>query len=357
MLAPMTGGSQGLATPSPAVPVEPVGAIVEALRTHDVVALGEGDHGNEQGHAVRLSLVRDPRFAAAANDIVVEAGNALYQATMDQFVDGQDVPDASLRRIWQNTTQPFTTFDIPIYEEFFRAVREVNRSQPRERHIRVLLGDPPIDWDAVHSREEHGKWLAVRDQYPADLIRREVIARHRRALIVYGGMHLQRKNLSFNYEDGEDLRTRTIVNLLEQSAPAVKVFSIWTNTETDLQSLQSDVREWRRPSLARTRGTALGAADFTVFSPLQADRFSILKDGRFVTVPRAGWRTLRMEDQFDAVLYLGARFEITHANLPFSLCADPAYMKMRMERFALVGLPPDAAERLKRYCAGAAPKN
>lgn len=55
-------------------------------------------------------------------------------------------------RFWQNTTQPFTTFDIPIYEEFFRTVRAVTQSLPHEHQIRVLLGDPPIDWDARTSR-------------------------------------------------------------------------------------------------------------------------------------------------------------------------------------------------------------
>jgi len=110
-----------------------------------VVALGKGDHGNEQGHAFRLSLIRDPRFTTTVNDIVVETGNALYQDLMDRFVQGEDIPDLSLRRIWQNTTQPFTTFDTPIYEEFFRTVRAVNMSLPRARRLRVLLGDPPVD--------------------------------------------------------------------------------------------------------------------------------------------------------------------------------------------------------------------
>ena len=41
----------------------PVNAILDAFRSHRVVALGEGSHGNEQGHAFRMSLIRDPRFA------------------------------------------------------------------------------------------------------------------------------------------------------------------------------------------------------------------------------------------------------------------------------------------------------
>ena len=80
------------ATPgSPAVPIEPITGILEMFKTHDVVALSEGNHGNEQGHAFRVALIRDPRFAAAANDIVVEFGNAHYQAVIDRFVQGEPV--------------------------------------------------------------------------------------------------------------------------------------------------------------------------------------------------------------------------------------------------------------------------
>ena len=58
------------------VPLEPITAIVRAFETHPIVALGEGRHGNEQGHAFRLRLILDLRFAATDKDIVVEFGSA-----------------------------------------------------------------------------------------------------------------------------------------------------------------------------------------------------------------------------------------------------------------------------------------
>jgi len=101
--------------------------------------LGEGAHNNEQGHTFRLSLIRDPRFAATVNDSVVESGNARNQDVMDRFVPGDDVPYDVLRQVWQNTTQPHAVWDVPIYEELFRTVRSVNESLPRERQLRVLV--------------------------------------------------------------------------------------------------------------------------------------------------------------------------------------------------------------------------
>lgn len=66
-----------------ATPTDPITGILEAFKTHDVVALCDGGHGCEQAYAFRISLIRDPRFAYIVNDIVVESGNSLYQEMMD----------------------------------------------------------------------------------------------------------------------------------------------------------------------------------------------------------------------------------------------------------------------------------
>ena len=42
-----------------------------------------------------------------------------------------------------------------------------------------------------------------------------------------------------------------------------------------------------------------------------------------------------MEDEFDAILYLGHRESLTISKLPSSLCADDAYVRMRLKRLAL----------------------
>ena len=114
------------AQPKPATPLEPIAAILDAFRTHDIVALGEGSHNNEQGYAFRLALIRDPRFAAAVNDLVVESGSSTHQDVMDRFIDGEDVPVNELRLAWQDTTVPDGPWDVPMYEEFFRAIRALN---------------------------------------------------------------------------------------------------------------------------------------------------------------------------------------------------------------------------------------
>jgi len=56
----------------PATPIDPVTGVLDAFKSHDVVALCDGGHGCEQAYAFRIALVRDARFSAIVNDIVVE---------------------------------------------------------------------------------------------------------------------------------------------------------------------------------------------------------------------------------------------------------------------------------------------
>jgi hypothetical protein len=59
-------------------PLDAIATILDAFRDHAVVALDEV-HGDERSHAFRLSLIRDARFAATVDDILVEFGNSRYQ--------------------------------------------------------------------------------------------------------------------------------------------------------------------------------------------------------------------------------------------------------------------------------------
>ena len=339
--------AQQAAAPTPATPLEPIAAIIEALRSHPIVGLGNVEfYGNEQCHAFQLTLIRDSRFAAAVNDVVVEFGNSRYQDIIDRFMRGEEVPYASLRQVWQNTTQPDTLWDAPIYEDFFRAVRNANASLPRQRQLRVLLGDPPIDWEAVKATGEHGRW--DRDGHPAEIIQREVIAKGRRALVLYGDLHFVRKNPMANAVNDQ---ARSLVTLLE--AAGAKVFTIHPETHVDLDALQPGVASWPKPSLALLRGTTLGVADFSSYfrRPLMIGR-----DGKPLADQR---RPMRMEEQFDAVLYLGPPAAMTTSQLAPSLCSDENYMSMRFGRMARLPAPPGApapVDKLKVYCAAAVPK-
>ncbi len=338
--------SAGFAQSAAAKPLDPVDGIIDAFKTHDVVALGEGDHGNEQGAEFRAKLYRDPRFQAVVNDIVVESGNGRYQAMMDRYIAGETVPEKELRMAWLETTQPTDVWDRDIYADMFRTIREVNQKLPKAKQLRVLLGDTPYPHDP-------GKAPTPRtDSFPAELIEREVIAKKRKALIVYGDMHFLRRVPP--PMPGQP--AGTIVGLLETAG--VKVFSIWTFTGfgAELPTLQPDIATWKKPSLTLIKDTPLGTAPFTFYYPKGSGMTRRPGPNGPIMVDLGEAIGGVMQEQFDAVLYLGPKSEITYAELPKSLCADPEYVEMRAARLSAMRRPgapttdPSPADDFRRAC-------
>ena len=52
----------------PLQPTDATTAIIEAFHSYPIVALGEGPHGNEQGHAFRLTLLAPARSRVASKE-------------------------------------------------------------------------------------------------------------------------------------------------------------------------------------------------------------------------------------------------------------------------------------------------
>ena len=159
----------------------------------DVVALSEGGHQNDIASDFRVELIHHPEFANVVDDIVVEFANSRYQDILDRYMEGGDVPLGELRKVWRDTTQ-YKVWDSPVYAEFFEAVRTVNQNLTEERRIRVLAGDPPIDWSKIRTVEDWAPWVSTRDDHFALVVEREVLSRDRKALLIAGGAHFDKKN-------------------------------------------------------------------------------------------------------------------------------------------------------------------
>jgi len=310
--------------PIPAVPLEAKAAIFDAFRLHQLVALGDA-HGNQQGEAFRLALVGDARFPHIVNDILVESGNSRYQELVDQFVRGENVAQEALHRVWLDTTQQqVASSEMPA---LFTAVRKINAALPPDRRIRILLGEPPIDWERIRTVDDLKKWeaepMANRDRFGLDLIHKEVLAKNRRVLALYGAGHFFRKVIS-----------ESLVTLFEDGQ--TRAFTIWTNAAAEMATMQADIATWPVPSLAHVRGTILGQINIAeYFGPSGKD------------IPPQ-WRA-PMQDQFDAVLYLGPLSQISFAGPRPWRCSDPA-MAERLRRLNLQR-PPLAERVKKRMCA------
>jgi len=325
------------------MPVEPISAILDAFRTHEIVAISD-PHGNMQLQTFLLSLIHDARFPAAVDDIVIETLNGRYQDAIDRFVRGDDVARDVLRKAWEDHTVPGAGVQV---EDMLSAVRAVNASLGSDKKLRVIAGDPPIDWNNITSAQDHRRWIELRDSYPADLIRRQVLDRGRRALLVYGQGHLQRRQIVSNY-DVSMWQEQTIVSLLDRDAGA-RVFNVWTLLDRNA-ALPDAITSWRVPGLAIMRGTTLGATDFARYSRGLGDgtRFAV-RNGQLVPLPREQWTTMHMEDQFDALLYLGPPSSMTDAPMPVALCRDAQLVNNRLVRLTLFA-PPFEVENFKKAC-------
>jgi len=138
--------------------------------------------------------LRDPRFAAEVGNVVVEVGGAQQQIAIDRYVNGEQVPYTELRKVWSDAAGWIPTVTDSGSINIYSTIREVNAKLPPERRIKVWLGQPPFDWASIKTKED---WERIgnpvteqRDSYTAELIERELLAKNKKALVIYGSGHL-----------------------------------------------------------------------------------------------------------------------------------------------------------------------
>jgi hypothetical protein len=173
LLLSATGSLQSQSEP---VPSNAVQGIIKAFDQFPPVAIGEL-HGQREDKDFLISLIKSPEFSVKVDDIAVEFGNALYQPILDRYVAGDPVPIKELREVWRNTTILTGVWDAPIYQQFFAEVRDLNQTLRRSRRLRVLAGDPPIDWSKIRDLTDATPFLGARDSYFASMIEKEVLAK------------------------------------------------------------------------------------------------------------------------------------------------------------------------------------
>jgi hypothetical protein len=290
-----------------------VDVILSAFERHRIVAIGEV-HGQQAHHDALLAVLTDPRLPVVVDDIVVEFGNALYQSTMDRFLAGPAVEDRDLRSVWRNTTQsPVSTWDAPMYEQFFRTIRAVNWPLRAGRKIRVLLGDPPVDWSRVTTPED---MLAFedRDGHLAAVVKREVLAKGRRALICYGSNHVMHAPPGAHGGGG-------IAQIEEQTGQRAYVI---------LDGGHPRLASSPRPVIIAAKGTWLESADTAEFNYLPGE----------CGVPFGALA--------DALLYLGQIGEQTQSLWNPAIYLDPAYWAELQRRKAVTGSPIDLEKQYRQ---------
>ena len=197
--------------------------------------------------AFMAAVLRHPDVPGVVNDIVVEFGNARYQAVVDEYIAGGDVPARTLAAAWSETTQVSGVWLSPIYASFFADVRSLNASLPADQQFRVLLGDPPVDWSTITSPadEDMNDW---RDTHFAWVVDREVVQRNRRAVLFIGGAHLGRRVMFPN----------SLIHLLDRRHPSKTLVVDLIQPEHADADIANRIREWPEGSAVVVKDSWLG---------------------------------------------------------------------------------------------------
>ena len=320
-------------------PVDAEGTILSAFDKYEVVGMSAA-HGNKDHDDFILHLIRDPDFPDKVNVVAVECGNSLYQPTLDRYIAGDDISLLEVRKVWRNTTQTMCGLS-GFYEEFFPLVRRINQTLPPEKKLRVLVCDPPIDWSKVKTPADFGRGqYLMRDPTIAAVMEKEVLSKHRKALMLFGMAHL--------YHVGN-----TGVGLYEKDYPGVTLviadhtgFGNWSPLEKYNNEFEARMAFWHVPSLVQEiHGTWL--ADLLDTTHTTGNIFfGIPNSGKLPMgpVPAKGTFTGTPEEaeapfskQVDAYLYLGRRDLLLNEPVPAEILLDKDYMAELQRRAAITG--------------------
>jgi hypothetical protein len=312
-------------------PMDARSALLNAFDSHPLVALSES-HGMKEEAEFINSLLRHPDFPKKANAIVLEAANAIHQKLIDDYVNGAALSLSELRRAWRDhTCAALGPRDSSNVEEFFATVRDVNRELPPANRIRVLAGDPPIDWTKVTKKEDVSPWLAQRDTHYARVVETEVLAKNRKALLIIGGVHLDRGPLP-----NGDPNAGVMMQIIEHDYPG-KTFTVSPHEGFGEHNALWEPRlsAWPRPSLALVADTWLAL-------PKHAGREDVLQ-------PLAGDVPPSLpRPKADALLYLGRRDELTMEQLPADAYGEEVYLRELDRRSRICkGRPLDRDELIR----------
>ncbi|OGT59504.1 MAG: hypothetical protein A3E01_01610 [Gammaproteobacteria bacterium RIFCSPHIGHO2_12_FULL_63_22] len=273
----------------PRAPSQVSRSLVGLLSERPLLVLGER-HRDREWHVQVNRLLQDPMLFCALDDVVVEFGNARHQELVDRYVIGEDIPAESLRRVWRDTTQ-WLVWDSPVYAQLLSTVRDMNALGYCDHSVRVLLGDPPIDWSMVRTPVQYEPY-SERDDHFANVLQKHVLAQDRRALIIVGSAH--------TYRHQPEDRPQTLVERVEAKFPGT-VSTVTPVSATAATELGIDAGA--TPHLVRVRDLPSAQRSFSVLiSPRTA--VQVTRDGEKMWMPIRDlpWRSIA--ETVDALLVL-----------------------------------------------------
>lgn len=313
------------ATPSPA-PRDAIADLAKIYDTHSLIFMGEW-HRNAQQHEFLRALVRDPRFLCRTDDIVIESGNARLQPIADRWSAGEPVSEAELVSMYRETIVMFA-WNAPMYRAFYETVRDVNMKRLCPHPVRLVLGDPAFDWAKIDNVEQL-KAVADRDQFFADVVDREVLAKKHRALLISGALHALKSYPKRDPGDTDGFAEPSAAELIEKKHPGAMFIVGLVTTPAAAETMKMPPP----PSFRVVKGSALAKLNFSIIAPAWNAK-PVIVNGKhdWKLEDSNAWST--MGHVVDGVLYLGG--DETRVFPPASIYLEPVYQAELRRRAALI---------------------
>jgi hypothetical protein len=313
------GGLGGLSWPGS--PTDALAYIQKAIEESPIVALGEGPHASAEPHEFLRYVLSNEEVLRAVDVIIVEFATELQQPVLDSYISGEDVSFGALSKVWRDTsTSPIAPWDSPLYVDLLAGIREANQALPEDQRVRVLAGDPPMDWASIATREDFSRAIQPRDFYVARVAIEQAFELGKKVLIVYGGAHLPRVPVG----DKDDMRNSLTYRILERHPNSMRVLE-FLNSEN--LGLADRIDEFVPGTVYETGEHWVGEMNAERFFPGIRSRVTDPETGE------ASWQEVPLysghsiQDLFDALVYIGPSSEWHHVPPSLDEERDAAYLR------------------------------
>lgn len=299
--------------------------ILQIFKNHNIIGLGEGGHHLENAHQFFQNLFDNKKIQEVIDFVIVEFANANYQTILDKYIFGEQIYIEEIKKIWRESTQSPGLFgEAPIYFDLLKKIRNINSTLPNDKKIKVLAGDPSIDWKSIHTLDDYKKQIGYnREVFPAELAIDFGVMQRKKVLVIYSEFHLTK------IADNTLAPTRpTITSIVDKKhSGAMKVIGT-IYSESFLSEEQ--FRELPLYSVIELSNNELGNISAHKFFP-----GSLYKDGKELIA----FDGYKIKELFDALLYVGQYASLKRYPMP-KPNFDNDYLCELNRRRKIVGMKP-----------------
>lgn len=199
------------------------------------------------------------------------------QRLVDRYLLGLDpIPDDNLTSIWFDTDAPTLWTTLPQVRRFLNTLREINRTLPVAKRIRLVGGNEGVDWSKVKAAEDLAPYPYKTNGVRHLLVEHLAKEPGNRTLVVYGDCHIHWKGNNFmgDLEAALGRAKLFVVERIGELVPAERAFL-----------------------------TAVGNPEKPFF--VTADRFPANTEGPASLRVCGGEHSGKLADYMDAFVYLG----------------------------------------------------